>query len=151
MKKNGFTLVELLAVMMILGLIMVIVGRKLIISKKDASINEILKIERTLKDLGGDIYLSYRKQFSPDEKYKISLYALKDYVKNIKCDEGTKECTIENPAGGNFCDAYLLIDTTEGVEDMFGAYIDCGDIYKTDLQSYSIDDYSVIDTLITED
>lgn len=60
MKKNGFTLVELLAVIVILGIIMTIASSSLITTKKEANIREAKQIEKSIKDLGMEIY-SYEK------------------------------------------------------------------------------------------
>lgn len=60
MKKNGFTLVELLAVIVILGIIMTIVGTNLMGVKKEANIKEAKEIERMIENLGPEIY-NYEK------------------------------------------------------------------------------------------
>ena len=147
MKRNGFTLVELLAVIVILGLLMTIVGRSLSRPKKEAHIKEVQKMEETIKSLGPDVYIDNRDKFSAtNEKYKVPLTLLKGYLKNIRCEEneeGVEACSLIKPSNNNeTCEAYLLIDT-ENSDDMFGAYVDCGEeLYIT--ESINIDGYITV-------
>ena len=146
MKRNGFTLVELLAVIVILGLLMTIVGRSLSRPKKEAHIKEVQKMEETIKGLGADFYIDNRDKFSNLGKYKVPLTLLKEYLKNIRCEEneeGVEACSLIKPSNNNeTCEAYLLIDT-ENSDDMFGAYVDCGEeLYIT--ESINIDGYITV-------
>ena len=61
MKKNGFTLVELLAVIVILGLIMTIVSSLVINIKKKANQKEVESLYSTIKNLGADVYLNKKE------------------------------------------------------------------------------------------
>lgn len=56
MNKKGFTLVELLAVLVVLAIIMVIAGVSVTKTKKEAAYQEALKLERSLEDMGANIY-----------------------------------------------------------------------------------------------
>ena len=101
MKKNGFTLVELLAVIVILGIIMAIASSSLITTKKEANIREAEQIEKSIKDIGVEVYLD--KGYG---EYLIS--ELGDYLKSKN---------IKNPAGGDDCDGKLYIrDSGDGPE-----------------------------------
>jgi prepilin-type N-terminal cleavage/methylation domain-containing protein len=54
--KKGFTLVELLAVIVVLGIIMTIAGTAVLKQKKKANIQEAMELEQTIEDLGPNIY-----------------------------------------------------------------------------------------------
>ena len=113
MKKNGFTLVELLAVIVILGIIMVIVGRNLTSTKREANIKEAEKIEKTLEGFGPEIYIEHGI-----DTYSTSFLSSKGYLKSS---------TIKNPAGGEDCTASLIIESGP----TFKAELCCPRLYKT--------------------
>lgn len=136
MRKKGFTLVELLAVIVVLGIIMTIAGTAVLGQRKKANIEEAKKIEQTLADLGPGIY-AYENTFgSSDENSFKSLYKSEnDFI--IQLDElkkGGYIDKIDNPFGGEDCNAYLLVNPNANAsEDMFKGYLNCGDQnYKTD-------------------
>lgn len=54
--KNGFTLVELLAVVVILGIIMAIGGGITMKVKKNANVEQAKQLENTIEELGPNIY-----------------------------------------------------------------------------------------------
>lgn len=111
MKKRGFTLVELLAVIVILGLVMTVVSSLVIKQKKDANQREVELLYNTIKNLGADVYLS--------EKEVNTCYSDKWLTKN-----GYLKSEINNPANSNStCTAYLLINKSEN--NMFDAYVEC--------------------------
>lgn len=111
MKKRGFTLVELLAVIVILGLVMTVVSSLVIKQKKDANQREVELLYNTIKNLGADVYLS--------EKEVNTCYSDKWLTKN-----GYLKSEINNPANSNStCIAYLLINKSEN--NMFDAYVEC--------------------------
>ena len=146
MKKNGFTLVELLAVIVILAILMVVIGVSLSEPKKQAHIKELQKLENSIESIGADFYIDNRDKFSNLGKYKVPLTLLKEYLKNIRCEEneeGVEACSLIKPSNNNeTCEAYLLIDT-ENSDDMFGAYVDCGEeLYIT--ESINIDGYITV-------
>lgn len=68
MKKNkkGFTLVELLAVIVILGIILTIAGTNVVKSIKIANQQEVEKFAKMLTDLGPDVYLNEKQATSSD-------------------------------------------------------------------------------------
>lgn len=137
MKKNGFTLVELLAVIVVLGIIMSIAGTAVLKQKKKANIEEAKRIEQTITDLGPNIYSyeylvgnkddnnyfykAYKSLSSDEQSIKISLAELKaaGYLKSE---------TISNPSGNGSCMGYL--EVKKGPE--FKAYICCVNLYETD-------------------
>ena len=66
MKNNGFTLVELLAVIVVLGVIMAIAGTAVLGQRRKTNIEEAKKIEQTIADLGPGIY-SYESSVGSDD------------------------------------------------------------------------------------
>ena len=111
MKERGFTLVELLAVIVILGLVMTVVSSLVIKQKKDANQREVELLYNTIKNLGADVYLN--------EKEVNTCYSDKWLTKN-----GYLKSEINNPANSNStCTAYLLINKSEN--NMFDAYVEC--------------------------
>lgn len=112
MKKKGFTLVELLAVIVILGLVMTITSSLVINQKKKANQKEVESLYSTIKNLGADVYLS--------EKEDNSCYSDKWLKKN-----GYLKSEIKNPANSNSsCTAYLIINK-KNENNMFEAYVEC--------------------------
>ncbi|MGN1268468.1 MAG: type II secretion system protein [Candidatus Aphodocola sp.] len=137
MKKNnkGFTLVELLAVIVVLGIIMSIAGTAVLKQKKKANLEEAKKLEKTIADLGPSIY-SYEYLLGDKEK---DGYFYKSY-KNLRVESSIKISfaelkeagylkseTISNPAGNGNCEGYL--EVKKGPE--FNAYISCDNLYET--------------------
>lgn len=112
MKKKGFTLVELLAVIVILGLVMTITSSLVINQKKKANQKEVESLYSTIKNLGADVYLS--------EKEDNACYSDKWLKEN-----GYLKSEIKNPANSNSsCTAYLIINK-KNENDMFEAYVEC--------------------------
>lgn len=72
MRKNGFTLTELLAVVVILGILAAVGGASVIKIKNDANQKEAEQIVEMLKDLGPAIY-TY--------EYTSGIKSMKDYCK----------------------------------------------------------------------
>ena len=112
MKKKGFTLVELLAVIVILGLVMTITSSLVINQKKKANQKEVESLYSTIKNLGADVYLS--------EKEDNSCYSDKWLKEN-----GYLKSEIKNPSNSNSsCTAYLIINK-KNENNMFEAYVEC--------------------------
>ncbi len=147
MKKNGFTLVELLAVIVVLGVIMTIAGTAVMGQRRKANIEEAKNMEKTLADIGPDVYRresmsdssEFMEKYNDDEKFIISADQLKG--------AGYLSKTIENPAGGNPCDAYLLVDPLS-TNEMFKGYINCEGLYATGQsgEDYNDDSYENVIT-----
>lgn len=89
MKKNkkGFTLVELLAVIVVLGIIMSIAGTAVLKQKKKANLDEARKLEKTIADLGANIY-SY--------EYLVGVKDAKSYCEEINSNYNENEGKCEN-------------------------------------------------------
>lgn len=140
MKKNikGFTLVELLAVIVILGLIMTIAGTSLVSARKKANQEEAKNIENTITKVGEDLYAHESMLGNKDDngyfykKYKnlsnsgflnISIMALKNagYLKSK---------TISNPSGNGDCKGYLQVTRTSG-GPVFKGHVCCPNLYAT--------------------
>lgn len=111
MKKNGFTLVELLAVIVVLGLIMTIVSSLVINIKKKANQKEVESLYSTIKNLGADVYLNKKED---NACYSATWLKKEGYLKS----------EVKNPAKPNEnCEAYLIVNKKNN--NMFEAYINC--------------------------
>lgn len=112
MNKKGFTLMELLAVIVILGIIMVIAVPNFINTRKKAAEQEAIKMENMIKDLGPAIY-SYEKIKNPDGVFMKKIGNEKIYIReNDLASAGyLKNSALQNPFGKKSCDAVLIIDT----------------------------------------
>ncbi len=129
--KNGFTLVELLAVIVVLGVIMAIAGTAVLRQRKKANIEVAKDMEKSITDLGASIYSYERIQDSSNfmdayktgDSFKISISELSKagYL------EGE---TIKNPSGGGDCSGYLVVDSSS-LDEMFKGYINCDGLYAT--------------------
>lgn len=145
MKKNikGFTLVELLAVIVLLGVVATVGVVATLNAKKNANIKEAKSLETSLTELGKSVY-SYEllvgnkkdeSYFYPTYKkgqsFAISLLALKNagYIKDLKCTG--KSCEFTSPESNNkTCKGYLLV-TKSSDGPTFKGYINCSGLYKT--------------------
>lgn len=139
--NHGFTLIELLAVIVILGTIMVIAGISVIKIKENANRQEAEKLEKTIADLGANIYsyeyMSGKKDagtfyalYKAGNSFIVTLEKLREsgYLTNL-----TSENKIANPFGGEGCDAYLYVKPDAvAPEPTFKGYLNCGDDYTTD-------------------
>ena len=106
MNRKGFTLVELLAVIVIISMIMMVVYPS---------------ISKMQKKTGLELYKSY-------EKMMVEYATVSSYKENeiIQLDELIQE---ENSLQEikNFCSGYVLHNDND-----YKAYIDCGTDYKTE-------------------
>lgn len=126
--KNGFTLVELLAVIVILGFLTSVVSLSVINSKKKANVEEAKKLEKEIESFGADLYMDKRAsgKYGMSELEPYGLVLQREEKVDESEDKG-KALGIKNPSGKGYCYAYLEI--TSYIE--FKGYIDCGSLYKT--------------------
>lgn len=146
MKNKGFTLVELLAVIVVLGIIMTVAGMSLLGTKKDANQKEVESIYNTIKKLGPDVYLSGINADYVDGNVKV-------YSANKLVQEKYLKTTVNNPAkSNNICGACLIIDTSK--DNMFDAYVECEGLdsvgYYNQKSDISIPDACKSDEEVTE-
>ena len=140
MKKNikGFTLVELLAVIVILGLIMTIAGTSLIGTRKKANKEEAKNIENTITKVGEELYAHESMLGNKDDaayfyqKYKTlgDGISLKITIEALKNAGYLKSKTISNPSGNGDCKGYLQVTKT-GEGPKFEGHVCCPNLYKT--------------------
>lgn len=169
--KNGFTLVELLAVIVVLAVILVIAGTSFTRIKRNANIEEAKKIEQSLTDLGPNIYsyeyitnngaeeddeATFMKKYNglaKKDSFNISLDTLKGagYLKNVSIKNP------KNPSGNDVCNGYLKVTKGDDGPE-FKGYICCPDLYKTvetgetnENNEYNCDDYNGDDDITLGD
>lgn len=132
MKKNkkGFTLVELLAVIVILGIIVAIAAPNLLNARKAANIEEAKKMEQMIEELGSTIY-TYEKLKNPTGAFMTSYMSSSSFKINstdLKSNGYLSSNQIKNPSGSGVCTIYLIVYPPS---DNFKGYVDCPGIYKT--------------------
>ncbi len=128
--KKGFTLVELLAVVVVLGIIGSIVTTSVMNIKKKASDDVFSKLRKEIEDLGPEIYT--HEMLSGDKNEENSFYTR--YKKNtsfiITIDELEQKGyldDVKNPYKTNEeCDGYLKVSKNDG-EPKFSAFLSCDD------------------------
>lgn len=144
MKKNkkGFTLVELLAVIVILGIILTIAGTNVVKSIKTANQQEVYSLGKSLEDLGPGIYSSEKLKDSSNfiDKYKTGdcFYIEASELKNA----GLLKSSIKSPAKKNVdCTAKLFVNPSADVDSgakIYTSYVSCEGVeqpYGNDLST----------------
>lgn len=115
MNKKGFTLVELLAVIVVLGIITTIAGSSVIKQRKTANQGEVETIYNDIKAFGPDVYMAEKNNIDANTYFDVSYLRSNGYLKS----------DIKNPASPkDTCEAYLLIDKNSD-DNMFEAYVNC--------------------------
>ncbi len=130
MKKKGFTLIEILAVIIILALLSGIAtltaGRILKNSRK----KEAIKQEEILTSLGETIYTHERISGGSTSVFKNKVKNNESFyieINDLK-KAGYLEGDIENPNGDGVCDG-----TLEYKDKEFKGYISCPNVYEKTL------------------
>lgn len=105
MNKNGFTLVELLSVIIILAIILVIAIPKLTSSLSESKENlynsTIKEIERTASQ-----YVSSHPELITDESFTISIDTL--------CEDKYLDCPITDPRDKSIISGNVVVSVTNG-------------------------------------
>ena len=167
--KKGFTLVELLAVIVLLGLISTVSITALMKSRKNANIKLAKEMEQSLTKLGEEIYVYETVNGSKDsgsfndvyknlktaDKIVITLNELKTagYLKNLKKD-GSNYKFISPESKSKTCDGFIIIKKGPVSQ----GYINCDNLYetasynnaKTGAQSVTLTQNNNPETSITE-
>jgi type IV pilus assembly protein PilA len=129
MKKKGFTLIEILAVVAVMGILSTIVGVSVVKIKKKANIKEAKEMEKQITNLGEEILAHEKISVGKSSKF-IQAYNDEEnkYYINIEDLKNSNylDSDIKNPAGGTNCTAYLVIEDKE-----FKGLIDCPNLYAT--------------------
>lgn len=122
MKNKGFTLTELLAVIVILGVISVIATTSLLKTRNEAETKEYEQVVNSIKDLGPDVYLEIGQT---SRKISLSTLVKMGFLKTDKV------------LGKTCSEAYLIIHDSS-YSDMFDVYLRCPDyqIGDNNLKNY---------------
>ncbi len=146
MKKNGFTLMELLAVIVVLAIIGVIASTVISGARKSALENEYKYLEKEITDLGASIYShesianptgdfnNKYKTMTTNESFYISLDSLHEagYLKDLK--KVNDKYKLVDPGKGSYCDGFLLVKKTSDGPS-FNGFIKCDDYETNDYDS----------------
>ena len=128
--KKGFTLVELLAVIVVLSLVIVIAGLSVTQVRKNANKELAKSLEETITKLGPTIYSyesyldnsNFMDAYNKGDKFYISLKELKTkgYLKSENLNIGNVTC------GG-----YLEVNPQRDEKAIFKGYINCEGLRTT--------------------
>lgn len=124
-KKYGFTLVELLAVIVVLGIIMAVAGTAAVKIRENANIEEAKKLKKILDDLGPSIY-SYEKTVGGSSDFNKKYRKQTFYIGGGELKQSGYIGDIKNPTGSGNCIGYIKV-TQSGD---FISKICCPGLYK---------------------
>lgn len=127
MKKNkGFTLVELLAVIIVLGILLTIVGSNALKSKRKANDAELEKQAQMLRDLAPGIY-SHEKIMDPSGNFMSRYKSNKSFYidQDSLVAAGYLDSEIKSPYTGKPCEKASVIFNWNDTEYTYDSYISC--------------------------
>ncbi len=102
--KNGFTLVELLAVLVVLGVITLVSVPSIITTNKKSIENDYNEFKRTVEN-AAEIYIETHPDKKPSNQTQVSVSMLKH--------SGYLETGLVNPKNGEISEnAYVLVSKT---------------------------------------
>jgi prepilin-type N-terminal cleavage/methylation domain-containing protein len=126
MNKKGFTLVELLAVIVILAVVAVITIPVISRVIKDTG-NDVLKINKELMVKASESYYSINEELLPTVIGGKVLISLSDLVDNGYIKE------IKNPSEETeICEGFVIVTKEAAEEYIYDPYLKCGTNYITD-------------------
>ena len=144
--KKGFTLVELLAVIVLLGIISAASITGLLSTRKNANIKLAKKLEQTLTQVGDEIYpyesiqesstfMSTFRGLNNGDKRKITLDSLKNanFLKNL-VKEGGRYKLVSPVSNKVTCDGFIIV-TKENNAPKYQGYVKCNDLYTTEIKN----------------
>ena len=143
--KKGFTLVELLAVVVLLGVIATTSVTVLLNNRKNANIKLAKKLEQTLTQVGDEIYpyesiqessafMDTFRGLNNGDKRRITLDSLRNasFLKNL-VKEGGRYKLVSPVSDKVTCDGFIIV-TKENNAPKYQGYVKCNDLYTTEIK-----------------
>ena len=134
MKKKGFTLVEVLAVIVIVGILLVIAVPQVLSMIKRGTRSYYHGIENDMKVAGVDYMETYRTLL-PREIGNTSVVTLEELINSDYIDEVKDE-------KGNTCTGKVAIVKTKKNSYKYYSCLICGDYYESSENDCSYDEYN---------